>query len=223
MDICVNKLNTRKFGFSNWCYIVEDRSTKTAVIVDPSWNLEMFTAFFKTNQSRPKAILVTHSHFDHTNIIDELVRIYDLDVYMSGKEIEYYKFYSKNLIPLRNNQVLKIDGLKIKCYLTPGHTKGSMCFLIGINFFTGDTIFYEGCGICSEAGGSPEDMFSSIQLIKEEISPWVRVFPGHVYGKEAGQFFKEIIENNIYFNILDLDKFIDFRMRPNQKNLFKFL
>ena len=44
---------------------------------------------------------------------------------------------------LRDGEVLDIDGIKIECFLVPGHTWGHMVYLIDDNYlFTGDTIWF---------------------------------------------------------------------------------
>ena len=44
---------------------------------------------------------------------------------------------------LHDGQVLDIDGIKIKCFLVPGHTWGHMVYLIDDKYlFTGDTIWF---------------------------------------------------------------------------------
>lgn len=42
---------------------------------------------------------------------------------------------------LEDNQILDIAGLKVKGILTPGHTPGSMCYLVNDTWlFTGDSM-----------------------------------------------------------------------------------
>jgi len=92
-----------------------------------------------------------------------------------------------------------------------------------IIFFCGDTLFIEGCGLCSGKGADPNNMFDTLQKLKAKISPQTRIYPGHCYGKPVGQSFKYVLENNIYLQFDGREKFVAFRMRPHQSNLFKFL
>jgi glyoxylase-like metal-dependent hydrolase (beta-lactamase superfamily II) len=172
--------------------------------------------------ARPTTILLTHSHFDHVNLIEPLIRKFDSQTYMSLKEIEFYKFRCKNLNPIQHNDIIQIGKTKITTLLTPGHTAGSTSFLLSGSLFTGDFIFIEGCGICNTEGGCPEKMFNSIQMIKETVASDVCVYPGHSYGRNPGFPIGYLMENNIYFSICEKKLFINFRMRRNQTNIFDF-
>ncbi|MFJ6208623.1 MBL fold metallo-hydrolase [Lysinibacillus sp. NPDC092081] len=214
-----------KVGFSNlvnFSYIIIDTVSKQAAIVDPAWDLELITRTFIELGVEPTTILLTHSHHDHVNMVQPLMKRFDMQVYMSAKEIEYYNFKCRNLNPIQDLERIYVGQTQVSCLLTPGHTAGGTCFLLTDSLFTGDTVFIEGCGICDTEGGSPEQMFESIQKIKRTVNQNVRIFPGHSYGKEPGYPLSYLLENNIYFAIDKKDQFIKFRMRKNQKNLFKF-
>ncbi len=90
------------------------------------------------------------------------------------------------------------------------------------SMFTGDTVFTEGCGICEDDGSSAEEMFRSIQRIKSEVSPYVRVYPGHSFGKAPGHTIEDLFQYNIYFQIDKKEYFVKFRTRKNQKGIFDF-
>ncbi len=218
----VHPIKTYHLSWSNYSYLVVDPSECIAVVVDPAWELDKFTRKLGELNLSLKAILLTHSHHDHVNLIDPLIDLFSPQIYMSKEEIDYYQFRCRNLNPLLDNERVSIGELKIEGLLTAGHTAGSMCYLIGENLFSGDTLFTEGCGICTERGGSVESMFKSIQRIKAEMSPHIRVYPGHSYGKLPGQTIEYLFKNNIYFQIEKKEHFVNFRMRENQKNLFQF-
>ena len=223
MKANVIKLNPRFLGFSNWCYIVECMDSSSSVVIDASWNLDMFVRIFEERKIIPKSLFLTHSHFDHISLVNKFIERYNVRIYMSADEIEHYKFKSPNLYGLDNNQIICVDNMNVKCFLTPGHTKGSMCFQIDDNLFTGDTVFYEGCGMCNTLGGSALDMYHSIQFIKEFFPQDTKIYSGHTYCRSVGAMLKEIMRDNIYFNIDNANDFINFRMRPLQKKLFDFI
>jgi glyoxylase-like metal-dependent hydrolase (beta-lactamase superfamily II) len=49
---------------------------------------------------------------------------------------------------------------------TPGHTKGSVCYLAQNYLFTGDTLFYCSCGRTDFPSGSSDEMIESLQKLK---------------------------------------------------------
>ncbi|ALB45644.1 MBL fold metallo-hydrolase [Clostridium beijerinckii] len=211
------QLNTSFSVFSNYCYIIADKITKQACIVDPAWELDKILDVICKLELNLTTILLTHSHYDHVNLVNPLIKRFNSNVYMSKNEIDYYKFSCKNLISANHMDELKIGEMVIKCLLTPGHTEGGMCYLTSDSIFTGDTIFIEGCGICSSDGGSAAKMFDSIQMIRNFVLKDVHVYPAHSYGKQPGYTLSYLEEKNIYFQIEKKEHFINFRMRKNEK------
>ena len=206
----------------NYSYVIVDKQTNEAAIIDPAWNIEVFLDLFEKSNIKPKFILLTHSHEDHVNLVTPLTELFDLNVYMSKTEIEHYNYTSKNLIAIEKDyQCINLGVTQIKCLNTPGHTAGSLSFLLSDSLFTGDTLFIEGCGLCAE-GGSPYELFHSIQKIKKHVSSDMKVFPGHSYGATPGCTFEYVLKNNLYCLIEDIESFVAFRTRKNQINLFEF-
>lgn len=201
----------------NYMYIIVDIASRRAAIVDPAWDLELITNLFSELEVEPAFILLTHSHFDHVNMVEPLVERYGSSVYMSEKECNYYHYDTPHLERFHDMDMLYLGDTKIQCFVTPGHTAGGSCFLLSGDMFTGDTLFTEGCGVCHMEGGSADRMFESFQRLKRLIDPNVRIFPGHSYGQSPGCMFGELQKYNIYIG-LDVKKhFVDFRMRKNQK------
>ncbi len=205
----------------NNSYIILDKRTKLSIIVDPAWEIEKIINKINELNSKPVAILLTHSHNDHVNLTEKLMRYYNynLNVYMSRLEVDYYNFECSNLSTLNDMDEIIFGDTRITCLLTPGHTAGGMCFLLQDSILTGDTIFVEGCGVCHLKGGSPEQMYASIQKIKQCIPHHVKVYPGHSYGKEPGANIDSLMKDNLYFQLTNLQQFIDLRMRPNPKSI----
>ncbi|MFX0197997.1 MAG: MBL fold metallo-hydrolase [Candidatus Hodarchaeota archaeon] len=220
-----HSIHQLKMGFSfiyNFTYIIVDTFTKEAAIVDPAWDLETINDKLCMLDVHLTTVLLTHSHFDHVNLVEPLIRRFDSQVYMSLKEIEFYKFQCKNLNPVQHYDIIQLGKTRIAALLTPGHTAGSTSFLLSDSLFTGDFIFIEGCGICHTVGGCPEKMFDSIQMIKETVASDVCVYPGHSFGNKPGYPIEYLMKENIYFLINEKELFINFRMRKNQNNILNF-
>lgn len=218
----VHTIKTFHHRWTNYCYIIEDIVSRSAIVVDPSWELSKITNKLSELEVDLSAILLTHSHYDHVNLVEPLSALFHPQVYMSKTEIDFYQFRCKNLIALQDLETISIGMTKAQCLLTPGHTAGGMCYLFSESIFTGDTIFTEGCGICEEHGSSADDMFDSVQRIKSIVSPEVRVYPGHSFGQAPGQTIGELLKHNIYFQIDKREYFVKFRNRKNQRGIFDF-
>jgi hydroxyacylglutathione hydrolase len=215
-------LKVRYLGFINFTYIVMDNRTKQIAIIDPAWEFSKIEALLQTLEGNLSTVLLTHSHFDHVNLVDAILDKYSPSIYLSHREAKYYNFKCKNLNYFENRDNIMLGDTPISCMLTPGHTTGSACYLLPDSLFTGDTVFIEGCGLCNTVGGDPERMFNSIQMIKYAVDPGTKIFPGHSYGKKPGYTLNYLLRENIYFQINNKEQFIDFRMRKGQKNLFNF-
>ena len=61
-------------SMQNFTYIVEDEQTSEAVILDPSWDLDLIVEIIEKNSLQVKYIINTHHHFDHTIGNDAMVR-----------------------------------------------------------------------------------------------------------------------------------------------------
>ncbi|MCO1604479.1 MBL fold metallo-hydrolase [Desulfosporosinus nitroreducens] len=226
MDIDVNYevylINTIYYNFSNYSYIIVNKTTKASLIVDPAWDFKKITDKIYQLGAYLTSIVLTHSHIDHVNLVNPLIKQFNPRVYMSELEINYYGFRCRNLYALNDMDRIDIGETKVLCLLTPGHTAGGMCYLLQDSLFSGDTIFSEGCGVCNFKGGSAEQMFESIQRIKFIVPSDIRIYPGHSYGKMPGQTLEYIMKENVYFQINKKSFFIDFRMRENKKSTFDF-
>jgi hydroxyacylglutathione hydrolase len=210
----VIQLNVSQGPFKNYTYLIVDAASQTAAIVDPAWNSALVEQQLSAAKARLTMILLTHAHFDHVNLVDELVERHPLArVFISRREAEFYGFQSQRLEWLEHQSQLDLGASRINALLTPGHTAGGMCYQFAGDLFTGDTLFVEGCGICDQPGGSATEMYHSLQLIRQLVPPHTKVYPGHSYGKTPGTSLAEILESNIYFHFEKIEDFVRFRMR----------
>ncbi|OMF78216.1 MBL fold metallo-hydrolase [Paenibacillus peoriae] len=209
-------------NFINYVYFVMDEKTRDIAIVDPSWDLLKVESYLQHLNGDLKAILLTHSHWDHINLVNPLLEKYNPQVFMSTNEIDFYHFRCRNLHSIKDKDSIKVGETEIKSLLTPGHTAGSVCYLLSDRLFTGDTIFIEGCGFCDPNGGNPIELYNSVQKIKREIDDSIQIYPAHSFGKAPGFTLNHLMDENIYFQFTSKESFIKFRMRPNQKGLFDF-
>lgn len=222
MSYQIHQLKVSFANFINYSYIIVDSATQKAALVDPAWDYFKIDSIITRYHLQLTSILLTHSHFDHVNLVRPFVHQYNAQVFMSAKEIDYYKFRCPNLNQLQNSEIIQIGETSVVGLETPGHTAGGMCLLLSASLFSGDTIFIEGCGICRTVGGDPQKMYNSLQFIKKNVDRDTKIYPGHSFGKKPGFSLESIIKENIYFQIESVEQFVAFRMRSRQSNPFAF-
>ncbi len=176
-------------------------------VIDPSVDPDKISI-----TSRPykiNAILVTHGHFDHINAIDKWNWIYpDAPVYMSSEDMIMLKDSSKNgsgffaemcSYNCRVNDIKNLDLSILKVFETPGHSKGSLCFLFDEGkekvLFTGDTVFPGSVGRTDLYGGNNRELMSSLKLLKDIPADTV-IYPGH----GSVTTMKQELKYNPFFN-----------------------
>lgn len=207
-------LRTARGSMTNYNYLVTDPYSRRAVLVDPAWQISVIEQALQQACAELDGILLTHAHSDHVDLARPLAQRYGCPLWMSRQEIVASGFRAPQLVAIEES-AWWIGGMLIKPLLTPGHTPGCVCYLIGDNVFTGDVLFAEGCGVCPSADAAHQ-MFGSLQRLKRELPPRTKVYPGHSYGRPPGQLFSDILENNIYLHFRDPQEFAGFRLRPGQ-------
>lgn len=211
-------IQTCNSPFINYCPLIYN--FKEVILIDPSWEFDKFISFFDSKQLKPVAVLLTHHHLDHSHLADEFAKTFNIPVYISVEEAVYYNFLCTNLKYIYpDDKLLKINNFIIMVIKTPGHTFGGICYLIDNYLFTGDTLFIEGCGICSGIGGSSKMMYNSLHYLKTHISKKTLIYPGHKFKNDIGQEFSFVLQHNIYLNFNNCDDFQKFRDRSINNHL----
>ena len=171
------------------CYILQDETAKLCAVIDPGDEAERVARAVEQTGCAPAMILLTHGHFDHYTGVGGLLEKWpDLPVYIhendvtdraaGGFDLLCPRLPEKNQRYYKEGDCLKLGGLIIRVLETPGHSRGSVCLVVGDVIFSGDTLFYGSCGRTDFAGGSYEDILRSLKRLAE-LPGQYRVYPGH--------------------------------------------
>ena len=90
-----------------------------------------------------------------------------------------FKLLGNPDIYLTDNQVIRLGYLKIRTLLSPGHSRGSICFYIDDVLFSGDLLFYRSVGRTDLPTGSKEDIIKSVRRLYTLLKEETKVYPGH--------------------------------------------
>lgn len=167
----------------NFNVFVTDVATRATAIVDPAYEVDRLLKEAKTNDRRIEAVWLTHTHHDHVEGLDEIVRATGARVYVGRGERDAASRAapSANLTPLDGDEVLTLGETSVTAIATPGHTLAGISYVVEGNVMTGDTLFIGGCGRSDFPGGDPRVLYRSLQKLAA-LPEETRVYPGHDYG-----------------------------------------
>lgn len=164
-------------SMNNNAYLIIDEATNKSALVDcPLFNDKMEALIGDTNL---QYILLTHGHFDHIIGAKSVKEKYNPKIVISAEDKDMLTSSKLSLaafcgaeqnnvaydILVYDNDVIPLGESKIKVLSTPGHTKGSVCYLVDDYLFTGDTLFYCSCGRTDFPSGSESEMRSSLKRL----------------------------------------------------------
>ena len=207
--------------FATNCWVIASGRGQECIIVDPgmpdiSAEIEMIIA---EEGLKPVASLMTHGHLDHTFSIQALADGYGIPAYIHSEDrrfvaepagihgpqfIEALAGMSfsepKDLRTLREGEVVEIVGLSIRAIHAPGHTKGSLMFMINDEtLLSGDVLFAGSIGRTDLPTGSSGDMKNSLIKKVLPLPDEIRVLPGHgaettiQYERKNNPYLKELL------------------------------
>tara|TARA_B100001750_G_C15519260_1_gene610023 strand:- start:1110 stop:1760 length:651 start_codon:yes stop_codon:yes gene_type:complete len=162
-------------SFENNCYIIECTVTKSLIVIDAPIGIGQ--VFSSLDVSKIKYLLITHGHFDHIDGLAEIRSdLQNVVIGIDNKDAE--ALIVDQIDFLKNSQIVKNGELEIKVLSTPGHTFGSVCFLLNDHLFSGDTLFPGGPGR-TDSKPSFECILDSIDTKIMNLSESTQIHPGH--------------------------------------------
>ncbi len=182
-------------SFGTNSYMVWGEGSSSAVLIDAGLSTHLILEFLERNDLTLEALLLTHGHPDHVAGAAEVAEATGAPVYLHSIEIEIVRVLPPALLamlgidelalppefqPLSDDQLLELAGLEVKVLHTPGHSPGSVSFLIDGALFDGDLVFRGSIGRTDFPGGDFETLMSSVREKVFVLGPDVKLYPGHM-------------------------------------------
>ncbi|MDH5571688.1 MAG: MBL fold metallo-hydrolase [Gammaproteobacteria bacterium] len=201
----------------NFVYLIIDNATERAAVVDPAWDVPEVLKLAHDRGVTITDILLTHSHHDHINGIEQVLNKYDAQLHLLKPEAQFWG-QQLNLPTLHHGgDIIHLGKTDIEVLHTPGHTPGSACYHIHDHLITGDTMFVWGCGRCDLAGGDPEQMHNTLKHLAQDLPGNTIILPGHNYADCETSTMKAQVEGNPFMHFDKKEDFIEYRMHIHDK------
>ena len=178
-------------------YLFWDDETREAFFVDPGGDTQEVRDYIAENNLKLTMILLTHGHIDHIAGIHELVPFVGENVYIGAGDALMLEYPSGQLQALLGvnckgldkfhtvdeGRVIDFPGYTIKVMETPGHTEGSVCYLVTDKeghhvLLSGDTLFAQSVGRTDLDGGDQLKLENSLRRL-DTLNDSLHVLPGH--------------------------------------------
>ncbi|AOV16662.1 MBL fold hydrolase [Acidihalobacter aeolianus] len=212
------RIHTLSLGpMDNFVYLIQDLASQRAAVVDPAWDVPAIRRLADETGVRITDILLTHSHHDHINGVDELLQATDAEVHLLKPEASFWGHPLAKPSLHHGGDRFQLGDTEIELLHTPGHTPGSTCYRLGDDLITGDTLFVFGCGRCDLKGGDPEAMFDTLRHLREDLPADTRIRPGHNYAEKTTSTIEEQARCNPFMHFADVDRFVHYRQHEHDR------
>jgi len=196
----------------NFIYLIGDRATGEAVVVDPAYDPQGLVDLVEADGMKLTGVLATHYHPDHVggdmmgysiSGVADLLEITSIPIHVQTEEADLVQKVTgvseNNLITHSSGDKVTVGSIDIELIHTPGHTPGSQCFFVDNRLVAGDTLFLDGCGRTDLPGGNPREMYESLTQRLAKIPDTATLFPGHLYSPKPCQSMGDTRANNYIY------------------------
>lgn len=196
----------------NFVYLIGDRETGEAVVVDPAYSPDDLIDILAEDDMRLTGVLATHYHPDHVGGsmagfdivgVSRLLELASVPIHLQTEEAEYVKKVTgigdDELVTHSSGDKVSVGEIDIHLIHTPGHTPGSQSFYVENMLVSGDTLFLEGCGRTDLPGSDPAEMYLSLTQRLAQVPDEAVLYPGHLYAPQPSAPMGEVREHNYVF------------------------
>ena len=177
----------------NNTYVIVDDATKEAAIVDPSFESDQLLPELQEKGLTLRYLLLTHAHFDHVignafyaSTVGLPIALHRADLTLLRALPEQGRMFGVPVEPspdptiwLEEGKPLTLGETTIQVLFTPGHSPGSVTFLVDDAAIVGDVLFAGSIGRTDLPGASHQTLLDSIRTRLLTLPDETRVLPGH--------------------------------------------
>lgn len=180
----------------NTFLVINDEAENAALLIDPGDEPENIAKAIEETGADVKAILLTHTHFDHVGAVKPMAELLGVEVWVPELErhiladinnfirfpgVGPFESYEAEHT-LAGGEQLELAGFTIDTYFTPGHSPGHLSYSIPAQhaLFSGDVLFQGSIGRTDLPGGDHQTLLDSIAMLIEKLPEQTAVFPGHM-------------------------------------------
>jgi glyoxylase-like metal-dependent hydrolase (beta-lactamase superfamily II) len=179
--------------FAENCYLVADRRTREAAIIDPGEEPDAFLAELDTRAWSLRAVWLTHAHIDHIHGVEAIKRATGVPIYLHPDDRPLYQALPQfgewvglaldapppPDVELQPGDRLRVGTCELEVRHTPGHSPGSVSFVGHGVVFGGDVLFNGSIGRTDLPGGDHATLLATIQTHFLSLPDSTVVYSGH--------------------------------------------
>ena len=198
-----NDINCKRFPlgalWTNGYLFYGSGEDREAFFIDPGGDAQEVIEYLEHNNLTLKAVLLTHGHLDHLSGIEKFVPLAGEEIYISQEDAPLLKHPPEavkaalgmacdgveSFKTVSDGNVLSVGSLKVEVMATPGHTPGSVCYLVSERdkkdktmLASGDTLFAQSVGRTDLPGGDWPTLLRSLEKLAV-LPDDLQVLPGH--------------------------------------------
>ena len=195
-DMCCKRFPLGGLWTNGYLFFDSGGQERTAFFIDPGGDPEDVIEYLNGNKLTLKAVLLTHGHLDHLAGIEKLVPMVGEEIYISKEDASLLRHPPEAVQDalgmkcggveafrtVSDGDVISISTFDVKVMATPGHTPGSVCYLISKDdnnvLASGDTLFAQSVGRTDLPGGNWDELVSSLGKLAA-LPDDLLVLPGH--------------------------------------------
>lgn len=205
----------------NFVYLVGDRETGEAMIIDPAYGVQELVEIAGVDGMTITGALATHYHPDHVGgsmmgwEIEGAAQLLAIDGVKAKLHVQRDEAWGvKRMTGLSDSDLVEHDGgdvvtigaIEVTLIHTPGHTPGSQCFVVDGCLLAGDTLFLDGCGRTDLPGGDSDALYESLTQRLAKLPDETMLYPGHMYSADSYATMGQTRNTNYVFRLPTIEQ-----------------